>query len=176
MSPSLLTAEGLSGLLFLSLVGVTLVGAVIAACAARVIRSVAGLALCFLGVAGLYYYLNSPFVALMQILIYVGAVCVTIIFAVMLAESDETKMPLKQNGLVGPLGILAGGLLAWALAALALKTDWHQAATKVNNGTVADIGQSLLTTYSMSFELISVVLFVAIIGSVVLARGGRSKS
>ena len=175
MSPSLLTADGLSGLLFLCLVGVTFAGALVATCAQRVIRGVAGLALCFVGVAGLYYYLNSPFVALMQILIYVGAVCVTIIFAVMLAESDETKMPDKQNGLVGPLGILASGMLVFALSALALKTDWMQAASQVNKGSVADIGQSLLTTYSMSFELISVVLFVAIIGSIVLARGGRSK-
>ena len=175
MSPSLLTADGLSGLLFLCLLGVTLTGALIATCAARVIRAVAGLALCFVGVAGIYYYLNSPFVAMMQILIYVGAVCVTIIFAVMLAESDETRLPSKQNGLIGPLGILASGVLAWALAALALKTDWPEAANRVNQGSVADIGQSLLTTYSMSFELISVVLFVAIIGSVVLARGGRSK-
>jgi NADH-quinone oxidoreductase subunit J len=175
MSPSLLTADGLSGLLFLCLVGVTFAGALVATCAERVIRSVAGLALCFIGVAGIYYYLNSPFVALMQILIYVGAVCITIIFAVMLAESDETKIPTKQNGLVGPLGILTSGMLVFALAALALKTEWKMAASQVNKGSVADIGQSLLTTYSMSFELISVVLFVAIIGSVVLARGGRSK-
>ena len=165
MSPSLLTADGLSGLLFLGFLGVTLAGALIAVSAVRVIRAV----------AGIYYFLNSPFVALMQILIYVGAVCVTIIFAVMLAESDETKMPSKQNGLIGPLGILASGVLTFALAALAFKTDWPQAGVQINKGTVADIGQSLLTTYSMSFELISVVLFVAIIGSVVLARGGRSK-
>ena len=133
---SLFTVEGLSGLLFLGFIGLTLVGALIATSARSLIRSVAGLALCFLGVAGLYYYLNSPFVALMQILIYVGAICVTIIFAVMLAESSELKQITRRNRLVGPLSFLASGLLAWALAGLALKTEWRPASCLVNRGTV----------------------------------------
>ncbi len=172
---SLFTVEGLSGLLFLGFIGLTLAGALIATSARSLIRSVAGLALCFLGVAGLYYYLNSPFVALMQILIYVGAVCVTIIFAVMLAESSELKQITRRNVLVGPLAFLTSGLLVWALAGLALKTEWRPAPCLVNRGTVDNLGQSLLTIYSMSFELISVVLLVAVVGSLVLARAGRDK-
>ena len=70
-------------------VGLTLAGALIAVLTTRIIRGVAGLMVCCLGLAGLYYFLNSPFLALMEILIYVGAVCVTIIFAVMMAEPDE---------------------------------------------------------------------------------------
>ncbi|MFA7383259.1 MAG: NADH-quinone oxidoreductase subunit J [Desulfurivibrionaceae bacterium] len=172
---SLFTAEGLYGLLFLGFVGLTLAGALIAASARSLIRSVAGLALCFLGVAGLYYYLNGPFVALMQILIYVGAVCVTIIFAVMLAESSELKRVTRRNVLVGPLAFLVSGLLVWGLVGLALKTEWHFSPGIANLGTVGDLGKSLLTTYSMSFELISVVLLVAVVGSLVLARSGRNK-
>src|SRR5262250_2541940 len=64
-------------------------GALIAVLSTRLIRSVCGLAMCCIGLAGLYYFLHSPFLALMEILIYVGAVCVTIVFAVMLAEPDE---------------------------------------------------------------------------------------
>ncbi len=71
------------------IVATTVAGALIAALSTRIIRSVCGLALCCLGLAGLYYFLNSPFLALMEILIYVGAVCVTIVFAIMLAEPDE---------------------------------------------------------------------------------------
>ena len=172
---SLFSMEGLSGLLFFAFIGITLAGALVATSARSLIRSVAGLALCFLGVAGLYYYLNSPFVALMQILIYVGAICVTIIFAVMLAESSELKQVTRRNALVGPLAFLVSGLLVFALAGLALKTQWLAAPCLVNRGTVEDLGQSLLTTYSMSFELISVVLLVAVVGSLVLARHGRDK-
>jgi len=172
---SLFSMEGLSGLLFFAFIGITLAGALVATSARSLIRSVAGLALCFLGVAGLYYYLNSPFVALMQILIYVGAICVTIIFAVMLAESSELKQVTRRNALVGPLAFLVSGLLVFALAGLALKTQWLAAPCLINRGTVEDLGQSLLTTYSMSFELISVVLLVAVVGSLVLARHGRDK-
>lgn len=172
---SLFSMEGLSGLLFFAFIGITLAGALVATSARSLIRSVAGLALCFLGVAGLYYYLNSPFVALMQILIYVGAICVTIIFAVMLAESSDLKQVTRRNALVGPLAFLVSGLLVFALAGLALKTEWLAAPCLVNRGTVEDLGQSLLTTYSMSFELISVVLLVAVVGSLVLARHGRDK-
>jgi NADH-quinone oxidoreductase subunit J len=126
-------------------------------------------------VAGLYYYLNSPFVALMQILIYVGAVCVTIIFAVMLAGSCELKRVTRRNVLIGPLAFLTSGLLVWGLVGLALRTTWYFSPRLANLGTVEDLGRSLLTTYSMSFELISVVLLVAVIGSLVLARSGRDK-
>ena len=72
-------------------VGATAAGGVIAVLTHRIIRAVCGLALCSVGLAGLYYFLNSPFLALMEILIYIGAVCVTIIFAVMLAEPDEPQ-------------------------------------------------------------------------------------
>jgi len=175
MNPSLLSAEGLSGLIFLVFIGTTLLGAIIATNSNRLIRAVAGLALCFIGVAGLYYYLNSPFIALMEILIYVGAVCVTIVFAVMLAEPEESKKIAKRNPLTGPLSIIASGVLVSGLIALGKGTEWKLPAARVNNGAIEDVGQSLLTTYSMSFELISVLLLLAILGALVLARAGRDK-
>src|SRR6266478_1565383 len=83
------------------------IGAVIAVLSARLIRSVCGLAICCVGLAGLYYFLHSPFLALMEILIYVGAVCVTIVFAIMLAEPDEPARSEKS-----------GSTLAWGGLAL----------------------------------------------------------
>ena len=94
----------------------------------------------------------------------------------MLAESSELKRVTRRNVLVGPLAFLASGLLVWGLVGLAWKTQWHPAIFYVDNwGTVENLGQSLLTIYSMSFELISVVLLVAVVGSLVLARQGRDK-
>lgn len=60
MSPSLLSIEGLSGVIFLIMAFITMTGGLIAVLERNLIRSVSGLALCFIGVAGLYYYLNSP--------------------------------------------------------------------------------------------------------------------
>ncbi len=176
MNPSLFSPEGLAGVIFLILIGTTLVGAVIATCTRRLIRSVVGLAVCFMGVAGLYYFLNSPFVAMMELLIYVGAVCVTIAFAIMLAEPDEARLARKVPGLSGGMAAICGGTMAFGLGLAALKGQWPEAAVKVNAGSVKDIGFSLLTTYSMVFELVSVVLLIAIIGALVLARAGRSKA
>lgn len=174
MTP-ILSPQGLAGLVFLGFVAMTIAGAVVATNACRLIRAVTGLALCMVGVAGIYYFLGSPFVALMQILIYAGAVCVTIIFAIMLAEPHELKRVVKVHALAGPASILAAAVLTWGLAALAVKTAWQPAACRANNGALEEVGQAMLTTYSMSFELISVVLLIAIIGSLVLARSGRSK-
>ncbi len=171
----LFTAEGLTSVVFMAMIGVTVVGAIIATNTERLIRAVAGLAICFIGVAALYYFLQSPFVAVMEMLIYVGAVCVTIVFAVMLADPEEGQHG-KGNILAGPFSIGLGVILFWGLAALALKTEWTPAASVINNGSVVEIGKSLLTTYSMVFELISLVLLVAIIGSLVLARAGRTRT
>ena len=85
------------GGVFLLCAATTVAGALIAALTARIIRSVCGLAICCIGLAGLYYFLHSPFLALMEILIYVGAVCVTIVFAVMLAEPDEPVREEKRG-------------------------------------------------------------------------------
>lgn len=158
-------------------VGLTIGGALIAALSTRIIRGVSGLMIACIGLAGLYYFLNSPFLALMEILIYVGAVCVTIVFGVMLSEPDE---PARAGGRssaaiwsVGALLVAAG--IFWGISYLSLHGAWVAPAARVNDGSIAAIGLSLLTTYSMAFELISLVLLVAILGALVVARSGRAK-
>ena len=176
MNPSILSAEGLAGIVFLVMLAATGVGAMIAVNAARTIRAVAGLALCCVGIAGIYYFLESPFVAVMEMLIYVGAVCVVLVFAVMLAEPHPEQQIGKRNVLVGGLSFMTAAMLTWGLVALSKGAAWSNAAVRLNDGSMRDIGLSLLTTYSMVFELVSVVLLVAIIGSLVLGRAGRSKA
>jgi len=166
------------GAIFLLCVVTTVGGALLAALTARIIRSVCGLAICCIGLAGLYYFLHSPFLALMEILIYVGAVCVTIVFAVMLAEPDE---PVREDNpgsmlIWGGLALLVSGSIFWGLWRLGAHQDWTAPATRVNDGSIKAIGYSLLTTYSMAFELISLALLVAIVGALAIARTGRTKS
>lgn len=171
-NPSLFSADGLVGLIFLLTVAITLAGGLIACNAERLVRAVAGLIICFIGVGALYYFLNSPFVAMMQVLIYVGAVAVTISFAIMLAAPEEKRTLGKRNILTGPFGFITAALLAIGLSLVALKTPWV-AQPKINNGSVEVIGTQLLTDHAMVFELISIVLLVAIIGAIVIARDGR---
>jgi len=156
-------------------VGATLGGALIAVLTMRLIRAVCGLMICCLGLAGLYYFLNSPFLALMEILIYVGAVCVTIVFAVMLAEPDEPKQTAGARGWLWS-GLMLGVsvVIGASLARLSLQGPWPTPAARLNDGSVAAIGRSLLTTYSLAFELISLLLLLAILGALVIARTGRT--
>ncbi len=154
------------------------VGALLAVLSGRVIRSVSGLMVCCIGLAGLYYFLHSPFLAMMEILIYVGAVCVTIVFAIMLAEPDE---PAKEEK---PVSAWTWGGIAFAVAAaiffglvqLGARGNWPLVTTPAVDGSIQNIGRSLLTTYSMAFELISLALLVAILGALAIARTGRSNA
>lgn len=173
-APGLFTADGLAGLIFLIMLAATFVGGVIACCAERLVRAVAGLIACFIGVAALYYFLNSPFIALMQMLIYVGAVCITIAFAIMLAAPEKSKKLGPVGALSGPLGFISAGIVTFGLLTLARRTAFT-IFPKENLGTVEELGIQLLTRYSMVFELISIVLLIAIIGALVHSRAGRSK-
>ncbi len=173
-SPDLLSADGLAGVIFLIMIAVTLFGGFIAATAERLVRALSGIVICFTGVAGFYYFLNSPFMAMMQILIYVGAICVTISFAIMLAAPEEKFKAGPINLLSGPIGFMVAALVFGSMTVLALKTEWQPLA-KTAGGSVREIGIHLLTTYSMVFELISIVLLIAIIGAIAIARGGRSR-
>ena len=154
------------------------IGALIAVMSARLIRSVCGLAICCIGLAGLYYFLHSPFLALMELLIYVGAVCVTMVFAIMLAEPEEPA-PDRQTGSVeawGALALLIAAVIFGGLGWLGTHGAWGEPTNLVNDGSLAAIGRALLTTYSLAFELISLALLVAILGALVVARQGRAKS
>jgi NADH:ubiquinone oxidoreductase subunit 6 (subunit J) len=170
-------SQMIAGGVFLLCAATTLAGALIAALTARIIRSVCGLAMCCIGLAGLYYFLHSPFLALMEILIYVGAVCVTIVFAVMLAEPDEPARDDKRASalLWGGLAFLIGAAIFYGLWQLGAHHDWIAPASRLSDGSVAAIGKSLLTTYSLAFELISLALLVAIVGALAIARTGRAK-
>jgi NADH-quinone oxidoreductase subunit J len=165
-----------SAIVFAVAMATTVVGALIAVMTTRIIRSVCGLALCCFGLAGLYYFLHSPFLALMEILIYVGAICVTIIFAVMLAEPDEVPRVESRRAALGwgAAALVLSGVVFWGLARLGLHHPWTSPASRTGTGSMREIGVALLTTYSLAFELISLVLLVAILGALVIARYGRT--
>jgi NADH-quinone oxidoreductase subunit J len=168
-------AEYIVPAIFALAVLTTLAGTIVAVTSTRIIRSVGGLMICCMGLAGLYLFLASPFLALMEILIYVGAVCVTIVFGVMLSEPDEPNGDPKRRAIGWTLAAAAvAGAIGIGLARLSLTAPWPaQPVHLLNNGSVAAIGTSLLTTYSLAFEVISLVLLVAILGALVIARSGR---
>ena len=173
-NPALFSAESFVGIIFLITIGLIFVGAMIAVVSKRLIRCISGLAVCFTGVAGAYYFLLSPFLAMMQMLIYVGAVSILIAFGIMMATPEESDTAgSKGPPLAGPLGAAVGSLMFAALSVLGIKTDW-QVFPRQGTGDIEAMGKALLTSHSMVFELVSLVLLIAIIGALVLARRGRN--
>jgi NADH-quinone oxidoreductase subunit J len=166
-------AQAASVIIFACFAGLTVSGAVVAAVARRLVRSVCGLALSFMGLAGLYYFLHSPFLALMQVLIYVGAICVVIMFALMLAEPHEDRVSRRRELLGSVAGLLLSGGFAVALLLLLGRASWMPPAFKANGGSVHELGRALLNRYGFAFELISALLLLAILGALVVARSGR---
>jgi NADH:ubiquinone oxidoreductase subunit 6 (subunit J) len=168
-------SDVVANIVFILCFATTALGGLIAVLTSRIIRAVCGLAICCFGIAGLYFFLHSPFLALMEILIYVGAVCVTIIFAVMLSEPDEPSEETRNSAVVwGGVSIGVAGLIFYGLWQLAARHDWILPAAR-SDGSMKAIGKALLTYYSLPFELISLALLVAILGALAIARTGRTK-
>jgi len=172
---SFLSPQGIATIAFFMVVAMTVVGAFIAVAARNIFHNVLGLALSLIGVAGLFLYLNSPFVALMEILIYVGAICIAICFAIMLSEPLYLPRPPRNfKKVLG--GLFGAGLIFVFLALLTKKTQWIPAAQRSTDWSITTLGHYLLTNYALIFEVISLLLLVAMLGAMVIARGGRGSS
>ena len=125
----------------------------------------------FMSVAGLYLLLNASFVAAAQILVYVGAVNVLILFAIMLVNKREELKPIKGLQLRRILsGLVCSGLLI-LLIRVDLTTIWDlPGPNAIGELSTERIGEHLFTDYLLPFELASVLLLMAMIGAIVLAR------
>jgi NADH-quinone oxidoreductase subunit J len=135
-----------------------------------------------LSLTGLVYLLLlSDFLAIVQILIYGGTVSILLFFALMLTRpADGTALnhrawPVAAVGAVAVLAIVAYGVLA---------TDWSAAATLAGAGRAVEpvrvspeeLGTALFTTWAVPFEIVSVVLIVALLGALQIARAAEGKS
>lgn len=153
-------------------VGFTAAGAAIAVFPRNILYNVLGLALALTGIAGLYLFLGSFFIALMQLLIYVGAICIAIVFAIMLSRPLHLEFPKRATPKVG-LALGAGAVFFIAATSVAVKSDWVPVIGRSTDWSVETIGHMLLTRYELVFEVISLVLLVAIIGAIVTAGFSR---
>ncbi|MGD0401447.1 MAG: NADH-quinone oxidoreductase subunit J [Syntrophobacteraceae bacterium] len=163
---------------FWGTVALTIAGALIAVFPRNILYNVLGLALALTGIAGFYMFLGSFFIALMQLLIYVGAICIAIVFAIMLSRPLHLDTPPRATPKV-VMGLAAGALFFVAAVSVALKTDWTPSSARVADvslWSVENIGHALLTRYELVFEVISLVLLVAIIGAVITAGFSRRLS
>ncbi len=128
----------------------------------------------FISISGLYILLNADFVAAAQILIYVGAVNVLILFAIMLVNKREDYAPVANRWLRNlAAGLVCIGVFA-LLGTMVIATDWQIEPTNLTAASgvssVVKIGQHFFSDFLLPFELASVLLLMAMVGAIVLAR------
>ena len=155
---------------FLVLSAVIVLGALGVVLLSNIVYSAFLLGGVFLAVAGLYLLLNASFVAAAQVLVYVGAVNVLILFAIMLVNKREDLAPIPG---IAVRRLLSGGVCAGLfvlLTRVVLTTPWAQGPEPIGEGATIRIGEHLFTDYLLPFELASVLLLMAMIGAIVLAR------
>ena len=132
----------------------------------------------FGALSGLYVLLDAPFVAVIQIIVYAGAIMVLFLFVVMLLNApreathrDERVHPRRRRGAVrlgALLAVALAGELGWALTMGAESGGFSGGSVS----SVAAIGRRLFTEYAFPFEVTSILILVAMVGAVVLARRG----
>jgi NADH-quinone oxidoreductase subunit J len=150
--------------------GLVILGAALAVVTSKnLFHSALFLVLSFVGVAGFYVLLEAPFLAAVQVLVYVGAIAILIVFAVMLTRRLMAKDLVQRNAQWG-WSALGAVLLFVALALILLRVNWPVVEAAVPPETISILGQDLMGMYLMPFEVASVLLLVALVGSIIIAR------
>ena len=159
----------LSEILFYLVAALILFGAAGVVLSRNIVYAAVGLLLTMLGTAGLFILVFAEFLALVQVLIYGGAVGVLILFAVMLTRIDDFRN-LTDNGQQLVAGVLSIIVVVTLIAAI-LTTSIEQ--TLLSGIGIQELGIVLFSDWAIPFEIASLVLLIALIGSVVLVKRGE---
>jgi NADH-quinone oxidoreductase subunit J len=147
----------------------TLVGAASVALSRNIFWSAMGLLSSLIGVGGLYVLLSADFVAITQLLVYIGGVLVLIIFAVMLTSHiQDINISNRSMGLFGGYAVFF--VVSTLLSFVALWAPWKLTGKEPVADTTAALGDGLLGTWLLPFEITSVLLVATLVGAIVIAR------
>jgi NADH-quinone oxidoreductase subunit J len=161
----------IQGWIFAAAAAVALFGALLAVGLRNIFHNILGFALAMLGVGGVFASLGIDFLAAVFVLVYVGAVAIAMVYAVMLSHPlDQPHRPRNGLKIAGAAALAAG--VAAALWSMVRRTRWLDLAPGGDAGA-ARTGARFLTDYVLAFELVSVLLVVAMMGAVMVARQRR---
>ena len=156
-------------------IGIIAAGGFITVLAKSLVRALVGLILTLFGVAGLFFLMAAPFIGLMQLLIYVGAVSVLIFFAIMLTSAwtggDESRSKSGRKIFFALIAALAPAVFLGSAAVRTAPSSF----LAPKETEVHELGRFLMESYILPFELISLLLTVAMAGAVVLGLERRNK-
>jgi NADH-quinone oxidoreductase subunit J len=147
---------------------VTVLGALGVVLARNVVHAALFLILALLSVAGVFILLSAEFLAIVQVLIYGGAVTILVLFAMMLTRVRDLPQPL--DGAQRPFAAMAAGAFLGISILATVATDWPGETEKITIVPFSELGDALFRTWAVPFEIASLVLLVALIGGIILAR------
>ena len=157
----------LPDIVFVAIAGMVLLGGALAVWPKNVFYNAMSLILCLFGVAGLFIYLSSEFLAVIEVIIYIGAISIAIIFAIMLSRPWAQHHGRREPAKVFK-AFLAAALLFFGLLEVVRSAPWPQGVLE-GDYSMGAIGKSLLSVYALPFEAVSLILLVAIIGALVVS-------
>lgn len=153
---------------------ISLVAAAIVVFSKNIVHAAFALLFAFFGVAGIYVLLMADFIAVTQLLVYVGGILVLLLFGVMLT-SRVINVQMKASAVQTLPGVVIMGVLAGILVGIFWSTDWALSPSETQaTQTASALGQILLTEYLLPFEIASVILLVALVGAAMIARRERT--
>lgn len=157
---------------FFFLAAMTIVFGAIVVLSKNIMYSAFSLLFTLIGIAGLYVLLSADFLAITQIMVYIGGILVLIIFGVILTMKI-TGVDVK-SGRLGKLQLGLAGVIVTVIAVSLIivfsSTQWYLAESEAVDSTVKEIGNELLTNYLLAFEAASMLLLIAMIGAAFIAR------
>ena len=160
-------------ILFYALSAFAIISAVMVLISKNPIHSVLWLILVFFAISGHYILLNAQFLAIVNIIVYAGAIMVLFLFVIMLMNVKKDREPQKQH-LVKFIGVIAGGSFLTLLIALVKQTSQLEGKTVLlKEGTIGllhPLGKALFSDYVVPFEISSVLFLSAMVGAVIIGK------
>jgi NADH-quinone oxidoreductase subunit J len=159
-------------ILFWFLSVVALFGALMVISSKSPVHSVLWLIITFFSISGHYILLNAQFLAIVNIIVYAGAIMVLFLFVIMLMNLNKETEP-RKNRWLKMAGAIAGGALLLVLVAALKDSDLKQqeALVKTGNiGLIEELGKQLFSTYVVPFEISSILFLSAMVGAVVIGK------
>ena len=147
----------------------TILSALMVVSSDNIVRSAFYLLATFFGVSGLYVLLGADFVAVTQIMVYIGGILILLLFGVMLT-SNITHVEIKKGMKNIVPAIIAIGVLLGALISMMFNTKWKEQLAELPQTTSYELGKLLITDYVLIFELLGILLLIALIGAASMAR------
>jgi NADH-quinone oxidoreductase subunit J len=165
---------GWDDLLFMGLAGAMLGAALLVVTMRDIIRCGLAMIVCFGALAGLYVLAGATVVAAAQVLVYIGAISVLVLFAIMLTQTKAAPSSLVFQTQAFPAAI-ASAILALLIAITVASTDWPATGTRIAT-SAKPLATALFNEYILAFEVVSVLLLAAVVGGVFLAKRERGET